>query len=158
MEKTVLVAIGSGIVLALSMFGLKGQTTSSNDVRRTGVPTEFQVLIDSRYDGLPTEANGFAPHGWISVVEPPPRWNPKGAGVSYPICPRPEWFPYDTFVGPPVPEAAVSIDLGGYMFQTPEGIRVHRDGWVVTADGRAFRAKQLINDMQFPELPTNSGV
>jgi len=157
MEKTILVAVGSGILIAFGMFGFKGKATF-DDSRRVGVPAELQVLIDSRYNGLPTEPTGFAPHGWITVVEPPPRWNPRGAGVSYPICPRPEWFPYDTFVGPPVPETAIGIDATGYMFQTAEGIRVHRDGWVVTADGRAFRAKELIDDMQFPTLPSDQGV
>jgi len=157
MEKTILVAVGSGILLAIGIFGFKGKV-AIEDPRRAGVPTELQVLIDSRYNGLPTEPKGFAPHGWITVVEPPPSWNSHGAGVSYPICPRPEWFPYDIFVGPPVPEAAVSIDPSGYMFQTPEGIRVHRDGWVVTTDGRAFRAKELIDNMQFPQLPTDKGV
>ena len=156
MEKTILVAVASGVVLALGMFGFSG-TTAPDDVRRSAVPSELQVLIDNRYDGLPTEPRGFAPHGWIMVVEPPPRWNPEGNGVSYPICPRPDWFPFETFVGPPVPEAAVAIDPTGYMFQTPEGIRVHRDGWVVTADGRAFRAKELIDDMKFPTLPKDQG-
>jgi hypothetical protein len=37
------------------------------------------------------------------------------------------------------------------------GIRVHRDGWVVTADGRAFRAEEKIGDMGFPELPAIEG-
>lgn len=149
MEKLAFTAVISGFVLAAGIFGFKGQLTAENP-RQAGVPTQLHTLIDSRYNGLPTEARGFAPHGWITVLEPSPHWNPEGVGVLYPICPRPEWFPYGVFVGPPVPESAVTIDPTGYMFQTAEGIRVHRDGWVVTADGRAFRAKELIDDMQLP--------
>lgn len=157
MDRTVLLAIGGGVVLATGMFGFRGQS-NPEDSRMSGAPAELRVMLDSRYDGLPTEARGFAPHGWISVTEPPPRWNPQGAGVTYPICPRPDWFPYDAFLGPPVPEVAVAIDPAGYMFQTGEGIRVHRDGWVVTADGRAFRAEELIDDMTFPAAPNKQGV
>lgn len=45
-------------------------------------------------------------------------------------------------------------DPGGYMFSTPEGVRVHRDGWVVTEDGRAFRAEALM-DRMFPQFTRN---
>ncbi len=152
MEKTLLVTVCIGLVLALGIFGLKGKTTS-NDPRRIGMPTELQVLVDSRYEGLPVEERGFAPHGWIYVEEPAPSWNPQGTGVCYPVTPRPEWFPFTTFLAPPVPVAAVSIDPSGYIFTTAEGIRIHRDGWVVTEDGRAFRAKEKIDDMGFPQLP-----
>lgn len=155
MKPTALIAVLCGAVLAVVVFGLKFGAT--DDARRVGVPTQLQTMLDSRYAGLPTEKKGFAPHGWISVVEQPPTWNPNGAGVSYPICARPEWFPYDTFLGPPVPETAVFIDPAGYMFETEEGIRVHRDGWVVTQDGRAFRAREKINDMGFPQASNNQG-
>jgi hypothetical protein len=156
MDRTVLAAILGGIILALGVFGWQ-RDASWDDSRRTGMPAELEVLLDSRYAGLPTEPNGFAPFGWLYVVEPPPSWNPQGASVLYPICPKPEWFPYDRFLGPPVPVAAVGIDPTGYMFSTEEGIRVHRDGWVVTDDGRAFRAEAKIGDMGFPELPESEG-
>ena len=35
----------------------------------------------------------------------------------------------------------------------PEGPRDPGDAWVVTDDGRAFRAEEKIDDMGFPEEP-----
>ena len=154
MEKQAIIAVIVGVTAALGAMSAKSwRSGATDDPRLVGVPGELQSLVDSRYAGLPTSEHGFAPYGWIRVVEPPPRWNPDVEGITYPICPRPEWFPYDTFLGPPAPVAAVQIDPNGYMFVTPKGIRVHRDGWVVTDDGRAFRAEEKIDDMGFPEEP-----
>lgn len=156
MEKYTVLAVVIGVVLAIGAAGVATRPPAENQAAPvSSVPGELQSVIDTRYAGLPTEPRGFAPHGWICVVEPPPHWNPDGAGVAYPICPRPDWYPYDKFLGPPAPVVAVEIDPDGYMFATAEGVRVHRDGWVVTADGRAFRAAEKIDDMRFPEGPVS---
>lgn len=157
MDKLILAVVASGVLAAITIFGAKGRA-KPEAVQLTTIDKSLQVLVDSRYEGLPTEHKGIAPYGWIHVVEPPAHWSPSHVGVAFPICPKPDWYPYDTFVGPPVPLTAVNIDPSGYMFTTPEGISVHRDGWVVTKDGRAFRAKEKLNDMGFPQLPEDRGV
>ncbi len=156
MAKPAIIAVAIGTMLAVVGTGFRSHSGTSQDPRLVGVAPELRVTMDTRYDGLPVERNGFAPHGSIVVVEPPPQWNPDGQGTEYPICPKPEWFPYARFIGPPVPAVAAGIDEAGFMFTTPDNIHVHRDGWVVTEDGRAFRAEALM-DRMFPQFQSTQG-
>lgn len=159
MPKNAIIAIFIGALLGVVGFLIPSRLTappSPHDQRRASVPAELRVAMDTRYDGLPVEKTAFAPHGYIVVVEPPPAWAPKGNESEYFICAKPDWFPYGRFIGPPVPAVAAGIDESGYMFTTPDDIRVHRDGWVVTSDGRAFRAEALMDQM-FPQFTSAQG-
>jgi hypothetical protein len=84
--------------------------------------------------------NGDEAAGWITVHEPKADWNLSDSDLILFICPRPDWYPYHTFRGPPVPESTAGLDPAGFVLRTIQGVRLHRDGWVVTSDGRAYRA------------------
>lgn len=109
--------------------------------------TPAGYILDPRYSGLPDCAEFPAPDGHIMVQEPVPPWSSNGTARFYCICIRPKGYPHHHFYGPPLHEPAMPIDPTGYFHTTPEGIRLHRDGWLVTKDGLAFPAEARLKDV-----------
>lgn len=130
MERSVLLAVTTGAVLALGILLVKSRPATVATIELEAAPISADEPAD------PTA-------GWITVHEPQAKWNLSDSDVIHFICPRPEWYPYHTFLGPPVPESSTGLDPAGYVMRTAQGVRLHRDGWVVTADGRAYRAEGL---------------
>ncbi len=137
MERSLLIAAACGACLALSLFVIKGRSLASDPPPSV---TEVAPQEEPRSGDQPVNGNDDEAAGWITVHEPKADWNLSDSDLILFICPRPDWYPYHTFRGPPVPESTAGLDPAGFVLRTIQGVRLHRDGWVVTSDGRAYRA------------------
>lgn len=142
MERSIVTAVVGGIGLALCLFIIKQPAPAevviqaAPELLESVEPKNTQTEERVEEDDDPTV-------GWITIHEDKADWGVSDTDLIHFICPRPEWFPYSTFRGPPVPASTAGLDPSGYVLRTSQGVRLHRDGWVVTVDGRAYRAEEL---------------
>lgn len=141
MERSILIAAAGGVGLALCLFLIR-QPPPATALVSPG-PNPMAQVEDNEVQGdQPPGSISDPTAGWVTVHEPKADWNVSDSDLIHFICPRPEWYPYHTFRGPPVPESTAGIDPAGYVLRTAQGVRLHRDGWIVTADGRAYQADE----------------